>query len=127
MQLGVLPNSSVEKADWRRRQRFVLLPVSIDPYVLPGPRVVKIHVGNGDPYYVSYRDSSGVDAYLEPGDQFVTYIHRWNDGGRPLLVGTLEHGESFEDEENGLKIKATELRWGTVVWGVRITTTQWGG
>jgi hypothetical protein len=124
IKLGLLPESSVVETGERRRHRFVLLPVSVDPYVLPGPRVVKIRVENGDPYYVSYRDDSGVDAHLKPEDQFKTYIHRW-DGGRHLeYVGTLKHRESFEDEENGLKIKVKELRWGTAVWGVKVYTTQ---
>ena len=122
---GILPSSSTLEIDNWRNRKFTLLPISVDPYDLPGLRVVKIQVENGDPYYISYRDNSGVDQYLDPEYQFNVIIHRWDGWNNSQYITAIKAGGTFKDAENELTINSVERKWGAWVWGVEIEV-NWG-
>jgi hypothetical protein len=61
IKMDFMPSSSVVEVENEGRQEFLLLPSAVDPYDVPGIRVVKIVVPSGDPYYISFRDDTGMD------------------------------------------------------------------
>jgi hypothetical protein len=59
--MDFMPPSSIVEIENEGVQEFTLLPVAVDPYENQGLRVVKIVVPSGNPYYISFRDDSGMD------------------------------------------------------------------
>ena len=84
---------------------------TLSPLNNPGtnPLVAKIIRPNGDPYYLSYRDSSGYDAFLNSTYDLrvvgETSIHRWPGGtNNTRFIGSLGDGDTFTDAANTLTI-----------------------
>ena len=73
-------------------------------------QVARIVRPNGDPYYISFRDDSGYDAFLaythwSPNLVGEISIHRWPGGTtNTRFIRSLADGESFTDAANSLTI-----------------------
>jgi hypothetical protein len=100
-----------------------LLPLYVDPYDFPSTRAVKITVPSGDPYYISFRDDSNVDQYLEAENQFAGFIHRW-DGAAEVDNGQrIRADDIFIDPEKTFRIEVTDISEGVEHWEMTIEVT----
>jgi hypothetical protein len=135
--MDFMPTSSVVEIENEGVQEFTLLPVAVDPYENQGLRVVKIVVPSGNPYYISFRDDSGmdicirdtIDRCIEPGvpwdcctgskagtcrsAEFTASIHRSNLLWSGLeVIGWLQADDIFVDEGGNFKIEVTDISQG---------------
>jgi hypothetical protein len=122
----VLPSTSiVELENLPGVQEFLLLPVSVDPYDVPGTRVVKIESASGDPYYVSFRDNTGMDICITDPEinELAVHVHRWN-GVRGLeVLGPFKQGETFANVDNTIVVEVTDISEGAEHWGATVEVT----
>ncbi|VGO19109.1 reprolysin-like metallopeptidase [Pontiella sulfatireligans] len=86
----------------------VLLPLGRDPYREPGTQVIKLprKSADGEFYYLSFRESAGVDTNLKSAFVGGVSIHRGRKKGKAsYLICTLKDQEIFRDAERGLVIR----------------------
>jgi hypothetical protein len=135
--MDFMPPSSIVEIENEGVQEFTLLPVAVDPYENQGLRVVKIVVPSGNPYYISFRDDSGMDICIldtidrcrgpsDPFDcctgqdagtcrsaEFAVSIHRSNLIWSGLeVIGWLQADDIFVDEGGNFKIEVTDISQG---------------
>jgi hypothetical protein len=147
--MDFMPTSSIVEIEIEGVQEFTLLPVAVDPYENQGLRAVKIVVPSGNPYYISFRDDSGMDRCItdtidrcrgpnDPWDcctghqagtcrsaEFAASIHRssllWNG---LETIDWLQADDTFIDIGNHLKIKVTDISQGAEHWEMQMTVSD---
>lgn len=80
---------------------------AIERQVASDPQVLKLAVGNGSPYYLSFRiNSEGYDTSMPGEEIFIdrTALHRYATGGESRFIASVGDGEAFVDPANGLRI-----------------------
>jgi hypothetical protein len=124
--LDLLPSTSIiEFENLPGAQEFILLPVSVDPYDVPGTRVVKVELASGDPYYISFRDNTGMDICITDPEinELAVHVHRW-DGIRALeVLGPFKQGETFTNVDGKLTVEVTDISEGAEYWGATVEVT----
>ncbi len=123
--LGLMPSARVVEATNEREQEFTLLPIAVDPYDVSGVRVVNLEAASGDPYWISFRDDTGMDTYIGSEYQFKVYIHRW-DGitGAASALDWIGNGETFVNEDKTFRITVTTMSEGGQGWEAGIEIVQ---
>ncbi len=103
--MGWLPSSQV--VTLTQDGVYNIAPAEADPTTAGGPQALKVFKPDtGAYYYLSYRRAIGFDANLV----CCTYldrlnVHRWSGGGtKPVLLATLQDGETFTDSINGISV-----------------------
>jgi hypothetical protein len=123
--LDLLPSTSIAEIESHLQQEFSLLPISVDPYDVPGERVVKIEFASGDPYYISFRDNTGMDICITDPEinELAVHVHRW-DGIRALeVLGPFKQGETFTEVDGKMTVEVTDISEGEEHWGATVEVT----
>jgi hypothetical protein len=133
--LDLLPSTSITTIEVEDRlpapasQEFSLLPISVDPYDVPGERVVKIEFASGDPYYISFRDNTGMDACIKNPEinELAVHVRRWNGTRAVDVLGPFKQGETFVSTANSVDdkvaVEVTDISEGQEYWGATVEIT----
>jgi hypothetical protein len=100
---------------WMAEQKIQVLSVSgtyqLAPLELASgntgwPQILTFDIpGSSDSYYISYRQSIGVDNYLASGYTSGITVHRWCCGSNTRIIQVLTDGAAFTDSASGLTVR----------------------
>jgi hypothetical protein len=121
LKLEFLTDAHVVEID--SNDTVVLLPLYVDPYDFPGTRVVKISVPGRDPYYISFRDDSGIDEYLATENKFAGFVHTWDGNQTITPIERIKADDTFFPTNGSFSVEVTDISEGAQHWEMEIEVT----